>query len=267
MFHNWIKNEMYNNVAKKLKARGTHNINILELAVGKGGDMYKWIGINAKSVVGVDINKDSIYGKNGAVNRYVKMLKSKKRIPKITYYVMDISLDESVNKLKELLRGKKFEIISCQFALHYFFKDKDSLNNVCKIISNHISNDGYFIGTTVNGEKLKDIFKKTPVIEKDVYMLKNLSNLKSDNPYGNKYVVSIGEKNEDHYFAQNDSNEYMVDISELNRMMKLYGLIDIEHINFNEWFAKYEKNNIKYKMSETEKEYSFLNFSFVYRRF
>ena len=54
------------------------DIKVLELAVGRGGDLFKWIGIEAEEVVGVDIDDKSVFGKNGALHRYKRKLNQKK---------------------------------------------------------------------------------------------------------------------------------------------------------------------------------------------
>ena len=65
VFHNWVKNELYKNVAFDIKQNSDNNtLSILELAVGRAGDLYKWIGINATEVIGVDIDDKSIFGQD-----------------------------------------------------------------------------------------------------------------------------------------------------------------------------------------------------------
>jgi ubiquinone/menaquinone biosynthesis C-methylase UbiE len=47
--HNNIKRDLYNRYSKNIS-------NLLEIAVGKGGDMDKWVKNGVKNVVGYDIN-------------------------------------------------------------------------------------------------------------------------------------------------------------------------------------------------------------------
>ena len=121
LFHNWIKSEMLNNMSNNIK-ESYDEINILELAVGKANDLYKWSSINADNVVGIDINNDFINGKDGAYHRYNKFVKrakySKKHVPKCKFYVYDLSDPDTYDKLKTKIGKNKFHIVSCQFALH-----------------------------------------------------------------------------------------------------------------------------------------------------
>lgn len=52
-FHNWIKRKMYNKYTRGIS-------NLLELAVGKSGDLDKWYKNKITNVVGYDIDQDSI---------------------------------------------------------------------------------------------------------------------------------------------------------------------------------------------------------------
>ena len=268
LFHNWVKVQLYNKIADDLRKNNNNNndINILELAVGRGGDLYKWMGINAKSVVGVDIDKESIFGKNGAVHRFNKVKHSNKydSIPYCKFYEMDLSKELSFIKLKSILGNRKFNIIACQFAFHYFFESEAALNNILNIISHFIADNGYFVLTTMNGNMIKDKIKNKKHIENSVFKITKNYNNKS--LYGQQYNISLGAKNEDHYFSQNESTEYIVDMNELNKKFKAYGFINTSTKQFSSWYDEYEKTDNNEKLSEAEKEFSFFNFSAIYQK-
>jgi hypothetical protein len=55
---------------------------LLDLAVGKGGDLPKWIMSNIHGVLGIDISKDNIINPiNGACHRYIKATGKAKNVP------------------------------------------------------------------------------------------------------------------------------------------------------------------------------------------
>jgi mRNA (guanine-N7-)-methyltransferase len=268
LFHNWIKMQLYADVIDKLDAR---DIKLLELAVGRAGDLYKWATLGVSSMVGFDIDDESINGKNGAYHRYRKLQIKKNKghidnIPKCEFFVMDLSKEGNLAKIYSKIGGRKFNLISCQFAIHYFFKDESSLDTLMNIIDYSTESGGYFIGTTIDGRVLNKMFMSGNVIDTDKFRIENRTITRdSDSPYGNKYVASLGEKGEDHYFRDNDSVEYMVDIDELKYIAGKYNLEFIGKFTFEEWYEKYkpERDN---EMSESEKQFSFLNFSFVFRK-
>ena len=54
---------------------------LIDFAVGKGGDLQKWIKSKLKFVLGIDISKDNIHNKkDGACARYISMKQNKRDI-------------------------------------------------------------------------------------------------------------------------------------------------------------------------------------------
>jgi len=68
-FHNWIKSDLIKRFAYKAGS-------LLDLAVGRAGDLNKWKKSKIQRVVGIDISKEFIEGPEGAIERYNKMLSS-----------------------------------------------------------------------------------------------------------------------------------------------------------------------------------------------
>ena len=194
-FHNkYIKNQQ---MFGKFKNK---NIRLLDLACGKGGDMPKWIENNYKFVLGVDIVPDNIENpNNGAWKRYIdNKEKNRENHTEIIYVVGDcgknikdgsFSDNPDYTYVSKLLWGtmneidipdtdkilKKhwgkaidgFDLISCQFAIHYFCKNEESLNAYVKNIKENIKSTGYFIGTCFDGNLL---YKNLYELEKDHYI-------------------------------------------------------------------------------------------------
>ena len=150
-FHNIGINEM-------LFSRGKKGGSLMELACGQASDLYRWLGGGFKFVLGIDIVKDNIYKANDGA--YARMLKEfgksfrtrgqeEMRFPDIVFAAGDCSLDirsgeagvdEESKKLLRLVMRKdnkrfdefykyvvgkgadKFDMITCLFAIHYFFE-------------------------------------------------------------------------------------------------------------------------------------------------
>lgn len=264
VFHNWVKRELINQVCSYLHdIHDVKDISLLDLSCGKGGDINKFLDAGIMEVVGFDIDEASILEARKRYNELINQLKSKniRNLPKYEFYVMDLSKVESINKISEILHNRKFNIVSCQFAIHYFFKDMESLNNILTITENHIDNNGYFIGTTMNGVTIRNLLKKNSAIGNDIF---NISyNNFTNSMYGNKYTVSLGKSSDtDHYFSNKPSIEYLVDIDELKKMSNNHNLIFVGTINFSEWYNSYKRNLLR----NNEKEFSFLNFSFIFKK-
>lgn len=197
LFHNFIKRTLINETVELLKnGYNCHNIKLLDLAVGKGGDLNKWIDNHISHVIGFDIEKDSIYGPDGAIARFNK-IRNKNRYD-YKFYVTDLSKKENLNFIKNKIGNMKFNIVSCQFAIHYFFEKEEYLENLIHIVSTYLDNNGFFIGTTMDGDKInKLIMEKGDLIDNDTYYLESKTDITSTyQPYGNTYLVSLGKQSE-----------------------------------------------------------------------
>jgi len=183
-FHNKvIKNKvLYANSVNYLRGKGIQNINLLDLATGKGGDIPKWKDNLINTVVGVDLVKNNIYDTiDGACIRRLNYLKQKKSpqefLPDIKFLVGDVSKNilngnsfnmDSVStdlwgelwNTKEFgpnYKDNKFNLISIMFALHYMFKNKTSLDNLIQNIDDNLVNGGLFIGACLDGTKIFEL--------------------------------------------------------------------------------------------------------------
>lgn len=265
-FHNWIKRKMIGETTKYLEETyDIKNVSLLDLAVGKGGDMNKWYATGIKKVVGVDIDRESIEGSHGAKARYQRLKRRTKDLD-YSFYVMDLSKPEAIDKLDRILGDQKFDIVSCQFALHYFFKDNESLQNLLRIVGKFIRDDGFFIGTTMDGDKVLNLFGDKEEVSKPIYHFEKKS-IDRTSKYGQEYLVSLGEKEgEMHYFVDKPSLEYLVDLEELKAVAKNNNLMFIGVTPFQEWYRKYLDTDPEYFLREGngEQEFSFLNFSFYF---
>lgn len=183
-FHNlFVKNKLISSVSKKGDL-------LIDYAVGKGGDLPKWIHNKLGFVFGIDISKDNIENRmDGACARYLNYRKKHRVMPKALFLNGDSSRnirngealysERSKNiaravfgegpKDKDSLgvgvyhqysRGKEgFHISSIQFAIHYMFKDSETFHQFMRNISECTKLDGYFIGTCYDGMKIFNMLR------------------------------------------------------------------------------------------------------------
>lgn len=314
-FHNkYIKHILINNVSKP-------DDTLIDFAVGKAGDLNKWKTSRLSFVFGIDVSKDNIENKvDGACVRYIKQSNKQKNFPNIMFAVGNsqynfkegngFTTDKSkviYNAVigrgsndpsmigkgvhKNYGKGKDgFNIASCQFALHYFFEDVNSLKGFIRNVSENTKVGGYFIGTCYDGSL---IFNKLRNLQKgDIY---NVSKDKTT-------ILEITKQYDDTEF-NNDSSclgyaievlqetinvkwkEYLVNFNYLVRVMENYGfsLLSTQELkdinmpnslgNFGELFNKMKldtKNHHHYgeaiNMTPEEKEISFLNKYFIFKK-
>jgi ubiquinone/menaquinone biosynthesis C-methylase UbiE len=178
-FHNlYVKRKLITSVS----SRGD---TLIDLAVGKGGDLSKWIAAKLKFVFGVDVSADNINNRmDGACARYLNYRKQYKYMPKALFVVGDSGLPLKTGealkteKSKEITQaifgiGAKdrkrlgegvykqfgvgsegFNVVSCQFAFHYFFNTPETLTNFLRNVTDSCALNGYFIGTCYDGKSI-----------------------------------------------------------------------------------------------------------------
>lgn len=173
-FHNFIKANMIS--AYVDSNYFGDNVSVLDLACGRGGDINKFYYKNISKYVGVDIDNDGLMNNiDGALTRYRNLTKKnqKKSGPKMEFVHANIGAllnvaeqQKAIGKMtptnerliNESITNNKFDIINCQFAVHYLLKDDVTWNNFLKNINNHLKIGGFLLLTTFDGKKVDDLF-------------------------------------------------------------------------------------------------------------
>lgn len=309
-FHNYfVKKQLITN----LTVPGN---TLIDYACGKGGDLNKWIDGKYSFILGIDIFKDNIENKNdGAKVRYVGYIKKFKKFPKVVFLHGDSSLNIRNGKIfddkKSLLISDAifgnldsaynlnyqdrhsvngligratngFDISSCQFAIHYFFKNLKTISGFLQNVADCTKLGGYFIGTTYDG---KTIFNKLKNIEKNGNLTICVENKKiwsvqkkynytefSSDESSLGYTINVYQETINTY-----NEEYLVNFRFLVKLMKVYGfelLSKKEALSrgfpsgsgmFKELYEINEgRNNLR--MNEYEKSISFLNRFFIFKK-
>jgi SAM-dependent methyltransferase len=189
-FHNkYIKNE----ILLKRTLRGG-NKHLLDLACGKGGDLFKWLFNNARYVVGIDTAGENITNpSDGAYKRYLEAVMEfgYNRVPKMVFVIGNSSRDivngeagatpeerdilrsvfgrfqpeGSVPKYVESVMAGSYragaDVAACMFALHYFFENQATLDGLIKNLSETVKIGGLFVGCCFDGDKVFNLLRTT----------------------------------------------------------------------------------------------------------
>ena len=318
-FHNlYVKKSL---IVGASKQGGT----LIDFACGKGGDLPKWITAKLAFVFGIDISKDNLENRlDGACSRFLNMKKSNKNVPyalfvngNSAFNIKDCSamLNDKAKQITSAVfgRGPKeaekigkgvsrqygkgadgFNVSSCQFAIHYFFENPDTLRGFMKNIVECTKHNGYFIGTCYDGKIVFNELKKTKTGDSVKIVEGGRKIWEITKGYGGETFEddssSIGYRIDVYQESINQTiSEYLVNFDYLNRVMSAYGfeLISREEAKdmglpegsglFSELFLhmmdEITKNKFKAKeydqapyMSASEKKISFLNRYFVYKK-
>ena len=273
-FHNlYIKSKLIREVANK-------GDTLIDFACGRGGDFSKWINAKISFVFGIDLSPDNIENRlHGACARYLNYKKSHTNVPRVLFVVGNSGYNIRSGQAIETEKGKQitasvfgniakddklgkgvsknyaigeegFNISSCQFALHYFFKDKHILHRFLANVAECTKIGGYFIGACYDGKKIFDLLKNKKINEevelyhqkKKIWGVKRLysEDKFDDNITSLGYTIKVFQESINNYV-----DEYLVNFDYFIRLMENYGfrLIsdkDAEDIGFPSGSGNFE---------------------------
>lgn len=237
-FHNMIKDFLI----KKYMS----NKSVLDIGFGAGGDIHKYSKHSVKSVTGIDIVPTKY-----TLPRFIKTL---------------VLQGDTYNVKNELTKARLplvYDVVNCQFAAHYFFRNEQTLMNFVNNVKNSLKADGFFVMTVLDGKKvlklMKDDNEKIRKCNDDVvYSIKTPS--KQINTIGQKIEVKLGGTS---YFEE-VSKEYLVNIQLFIKIMKKENFDLVNATSFKQ-FEKRFNHHVKI-MCDAEKEYSFMNTVLVFKK-
>jgi hypothetical protein len=296
------------------------------MSVGMGGDLQKWIDAKLSFVMGIDYSKDNIHNRiKGTCARYLRMKKKYRTMPGALFIQGDSSLnikngeactsekgkqimkaligdsakDESVlgkGVYKRYGIGKNgYNIISNQFSIHYFFKNRDTFYNFIRNLNENCKVGGLCIGTCYDGGKVfRKLEGKSPgesvFIKNDndtkMWDLKKLYTQTTfpDDESSLGYAVDVYQESINKTFT-----EYLVNFDFFIRTMENFGFVPIsdteaKSMGFPQAIGSFEdlfdvmkseiENRIIKKvnigkamnMKPNEKIISFLNNYFIFKK-
>jgi len=250
-FHNWIKLELILEAKKQTSA-----VNLLDVAVGRGGDIMKWSKAKIKYVTGFDFDSKSIYEKvkfDGAIKRYNNM--KNYNIPRCFFWNVSATDPRVLEFLNTKDNNRVYDIVSCQFSFHYFVKDIDIVLNM---ISNKLRSGGLFIGTAADGHQINLSIQNENAVSP-------ILTIKKDPNDESMYFFEMNSEKtsrETYFEIRGASHEYFLYQKFLIEKCEIYNLKLVNTINFRDWYSIYNGD----KLTPDEQMCSFLNFSFVFQK-
>jgi SAM-dependent methyltransferase len=190
-FHNWIKSNMiYTYCSKKVLLNSSKiGMDVLDLGVGRGGDLMKLYHAKVKSAIGIDVNESGIFsGSDGTISRYNVMKKKMPGFPRMSFMVADAGQkldytsqailgkmnDQNIKLLKQVFgedeKSKNyytFDVINAQFMIHYLLQNNNTWNNFCSNINKYLRSDGYLLISTLDGSLVNSSFNDKGTISCD----------------------------------------------------------------------------------------------------
>lgn len=243
LFHNRIKCDLIRKASLEKS-----DIHLLDIGVGRGGDMFKWDQCGVEYAIGYDPELSYI---EEAKRRFSHSNLIGKRD---YHFVHALSMDS----LK--LPDQSMDIVSCQFAIHYFFRSESMLVNCLEQIRRVLRSDGIFIGTFMDGDVVMGHTCNGTQKYSNGAMMMYV-------PQESKHTFAIPLKvhlTGTLYFGENTvSNEYIVFKDVLRRYCENVGLELVEFKLFQSYHQEYRND---FNMNTDCTKCSYMYSSFMFRK-
>tara|TARA_B110000046_G_scaffold186045_1_gene231844 strand:+ start:14706 stop:18158 length:3453 start_codon:yes stop_codon:yes gene_type:complete len=179
-----------------IMAASKYNGTLIDMSVGKAGDLSKWMAAKLSFVFGLDLARDNIENRmNGACARFLNKQKDYNKIPDALFVNANSALNirsgdacftemgkritrsifgDGPKDEKKLGKGvykqhgvgkDGFDVVSNQFSIHYFAESPEKFHNFLRNVSECCKVGGYFIGTSYDGKAVFDHLEKKEVGE------------------------------------------------------------------------------------------------------
>ena len=242
---------------------------VIDLACGKGQDLFTMHGMGIENMIMVDIDLDALLEINNRKNHindknfYTFIYK-----PADKYSIKTLHLDVIADPDKTISEIKKLDNncadgVVINLAIHYMLSTQENINDIVKIIDSILSNSGVFIFTCFDGKKIEELLKDVDenkcfdIIEDGVvkYSIKKL--YKNSPHIGSK----IGVK---HHFSESYYDENLVFLDAVLEVLYKNNFTLIKKGSFGNYLDNFETFNktIYDRMSDNDKIYSSL-YSYV----
>ena len=294
-FHNLLKKSLINSVV-------TPGATLLDMGTGECGDLHKWLGTDLSSVVGIEYNNYNINNNvNGGFKRIIQAMNNEKYankelvknifliwgdgsknildgscgMDKLNKFYLDVLMGNPLDReMRYLLKNPKlkdnigkfkggFNIVSCQFCMHYFFKNKGTLKGFLININQNLMTGGKFIATCFDGREIFKILDTKQEIEQrndegkviwkiaKKYKAKVLPNDESSLGMSIGVYVNTFNKMEE---------EYLMNVDYLEKILPEFGLELESCIPFEKHYNEFRANGtLEEELSKESSKFSFLN--------
>jgi len=237
---------------------------LIDMSVGRAGDMWKWYQSKLEFVVGFDLSKMNLENrKDGACARYLKFKSKHRNAPSCLFITADSGhnlrngdgiLEPKGKKIMDAIIGKGskdkdvlgkvvyenhgvgregFDVVSNMFSSHYFFENVEILNEYLRNVSENCKINGYFIGTCYDGVKVFNMLKNKEYQESEYILENNKKTWEIKKMYQHEKfpadLTGVGYRIDVYQESINKVfPEYLVNFDYFKELLDLYGFAPLD---------------------------------------
>jgi len=279
-FHNEIKDRLYKDYVRS-------GDKLLELAVGRAGDLHKWRKTKPSLVVGIEYSRSNIEAPvQGACVRYIKTKRENPRehLPPALFIVGDMTkpLFEQDSSYISILKNEEpaptryletfqgvseFDVISCQFAIHYACESEETFREFAKNLEKH--GKDIFFGTCMDGQRVYSLLLGD---QSHLFRSGGMTNISAGPVWGEirKDYADAEEWHEDFGKGivvklenfEKPTKEYLVPFEKVKEILLEYGYELISSNLFEDLYTA----QTRYVLDDSHKQFSFLHRTFAFKK-
>lgn len=181
-FHNhWVKNH---SLIWHLRAAGAKKV--LDIACGKGGDLFKYVNAGCRVVVGIDISPDNLLNPDDGAYARLAEMRSRQRDAGSSITAVFLQMDcgkpleaehmTASGQLRDInsaalgfvpetrvprslapfykIATGGFDAACCMFGIHYFFEKPESLDTLAATLRSRVKRGGLLLLTFMDGAEV-----------------------------------------------------------------------------------------------------------------
>jgi SAM-dependent methyltransferase len=245
---------------------------VVDLASGKGQDLFRYAELGFKNVLFVEFDKDAI---GELISRKFDYTRNREKKGSINIRVVHADLNKPYIETMKLINThvvfpiRGAESVICNMAMHYFMKDKNAMLNIAMLVNTLLRKGGAFVFTAFNGEHIHRLLSENKQwdystggkLKHSIKRSYTDSKLKT----GMKIQVKLPFSGEEYY------EEYLLNYEKFSSILvspKITGAkIHSEVLMpFYDWYPEYTKTQSKVKLDEGDQQMAKLYHLFIYKK-
>ena len=265
---------------------------LCDLAMGKAGDLHKWVSAGVGYVFGCDYSAANINDpQDGAYARLLsKMIEmgGRDKVAPMVFVQSDaavplksdaagITMEDKELIRREITADASFDVVSCMFALHYMFRDEATLHGFMTNLADLVKVGGYFVGCGFDGDAVASLLAAQESVTgsdggTDVWTITKRYGSAALSPSAASLgmaidvdFISIGETHTEYLVSWEYLKEKAAEVG-----LELLTAEDLASLGLGASTQMFkdalESAGKRYDMSDALKRYSFLNRWYIFRR-
>jgi hypothetical protein len=245
-FNSFVKSQIFE--------QHTNTQHVMDIASGKGQDLFRYASNGMSEVMFVEIDKTALMELISRKHDYSKDSKQRGSMHIMTQQLdLNQPFNTNITKLSKSslsIPPSGFDLIVCNFALHYLIGTKNAIINIGKFIGTYLKSGGRFIFTAFDGQDIIDLLEESGEWKSSIPGKFHIKRRYAGNvlqPAGQKIEVLLPFSKNAYY------TEYLVNIEYIETLFAKFNLTLETNQSFSEFIPSYKSSN---KMDDDDKLYT-----------